>query len=109
MTGLVAMEHELDKPPASQLIRAARKERGWTQEQLAEMVGTRRTHLIRWEMGRGYPGDTYRPRLAAILDLDPDDLRRPEPSAEELRSLEQRVAELEKTLEMLRERFRVFP
>ena len=44
-------------------IRWARKSAGLSQEKLAEVVGTSRRHVIRWEQGTR-PGAYYRKRLA---------------------------------------------
>jgi transcriptional regulator with XRE-family HTH domain len=45
------------------LIRRLRTERGWTQEQLAERLGTSRFRIVEWEKGNG-PGPMYLAALA---------------------------------------------
>ncbi len=50
-------------------IRAARAERGWTQDALAEAVGVSRSAVAQWETDRaGQVRDTL-PRIAAALGV----------------------------------------
>jgi len=101
------MASETEREPAGSIIRSARKRRGWSQEKLAETLGTSRTQVIRWEGGRGYPGDAYRTKLAVVLDIDPVLLRRVEPTPNELRSLEDRLRDLETKLAELQSRLHI--
>lgn len=105
---LMDPESQLERPSAGQLIRAARKRRGWTQQQLADIVGTSRTHLIRWEKNRSYPNDEHRVKLAAVLGLDPEHLIRPDVGEEDLRSFDERLRAVERALDELRIRLRSF-
>jgi len=57
----------------NQLLRAARKRRGWTQEELAEQVGASTFSVIRWEQGT-IPQHYYRTRLCALFALSEADL-----------------------------------
>jgi transcriptional regulator with XRE-family HTH domain len=52
-------------------IAAARKARGWTQEQLAKQVGISRAHLANVESGNpaARASEELRNRLSAILSL----------------------------------------
>lgn len=57
-------------PEVSQAYRAARKQRGVSQEKLAAAVGTSRRHIIRIENGENRPTSELRDRLAAALGVD---------------------------------------
>lgn len=46
---------------------AARIDRGWTQEDLAERVGAGRSQLAMWECGRSHPGLARALRHARLL------------------------------------------
>jgi transcriptional regulator with XRE-family HTH domain len=48
-------------------IKEARLRAGLSQERLAELVGTHRRHVIRWEQGLHRPKGVYAERLAEIL------------------------------------------
>ena len=53
-------------------IRDVRRERGWTQDQLANAVGVSRSAVAQWETGRsGQVGSTLT-RLAEVLGVSPD-------------------------------------
>jgi transcriptional regulator with XRE-family HTH domain len=74
-------------------IRTARKKKGWSQEHLAQLAGTGRHSVIRWEMGKNLPGGLYRRILADLLDIDFSDLERDE-DEEQLLSLLDKIAEI---------------
>lgn len=44
-----------DLPLHANLIRALRKQKHWTQQQLAEQIGVHRTTVARWETGVADP------------------------------------------------------
>jgi transcriptional regulator with XRE-family HTH domain len=71
----------------AQLIRRLRTEKGWTQEQLAERLGTSRFRVVDWEKGNG-PGPRYVADLARELGRPPEDfaLTPPEESLEDAMS-----------------------
>jgi transcriptional regulator with XRE-family HTH domain len=50
-------------------IRHARRERGWTQDQLAHAVGVSRSAVAQWETGRAGQVTGNLTRIAAILDV----------------------------------------
>jgi transcriptional regulator with XRE-family HTH domain len=50
-------------------IRAARQERGWTQEQLAEAVGVSRSAVAQWETGRAGQLTGNLSRIAEVLSV----------------------------------------
>ena len=53
-------------------IREVRKERGWSQAELGEKVGTDSQHISRYENGRITPSVDALVRLAAALDVSAD-------------------------------------
>mgnify|MGYP001169637501 CR=1 FL=1 len=66
-----------------------RKERGITQQQLADFIGVSKAAVSKWETGQTYPDITLLPALAAYFDLRIDDLLDYEPqlSAKEIRTI----------------------
>lgn len=61
------------KPKVARRIFSRRVSAGFTQEQLAEKIGTSRRHVIRWEKGTSAPRAQFRARLAEALGGDPGD------------------------------------
>jgi putative transcriptional regulator len=57
----------------SGLIRERRKERGWSQQDLAEHVSATRNPINRWERGWNGPTLPQRRKLAKALGGDPDE------------------------------------
>lgn len=58
-----------------EIIRKARKTRGWTQTQLADELFCSRTQISRWEGNQPpHPDIATRQRLAAVLAIPPQDL-----------------------------------
>lgn len=53
-------------PPNPRLCNA-RLGRGWTQEQLAELVGTTSVNISRWENGSNFPIPYYRQKLCEVF------------------------------------------
>ncbi len=49
-----------------------RKEKGYTQERLAEMLGVTTAAVSKWETGNSYPDITLLPQLAEIFDVSLD-------------------------------------
>jgi transcriptional regulator with XRE-family HTH domain len=50
------------------LLRAARKERGWTQQQVADRIGAPLSlNVSRWENGTAFPGAYYLERLCQLF------------------------------------------
>ena len=60
----------------STAIVAARDARELSQEELAELLNVSRGYLAQWETSRQIPSEDKTRKLAAILDLDPDELLR---------------------------------
>ncbi|HEX5326979.1 MAG TPA: helix-turn-helix transcriptional regulator [Acetobacteraceae bacterium] len=50
-------------------IRAARREHGWTQDELAEAVGVSRSAVAQWETGRAGQLTPNLTRIAAVLGV----------------------------------------
>ena len=55
-------------------IRVLRKEKGITQEKLAELLGVTSQAVSRWESGAGYPDMDQLPGLASLLEVSMDTL-----------------------------------
>jgi transcriptional regulator with XRE-family HTH domain len=51
------------------LLKRARRNRGWTQEQLAKELGVTRITVSRWEQGETVPPSFYWSRLSAFLQV----------------------------------------
>lgn len=67
----------------SEKLQQLRKEKSWTQEQLAEKVLVSRTAISKWENGKGYPNIDSLKILSKLFEVSIDDLL----SGEELLSL----------------------
>jgi transcriptional regulator with XRE-family HTH domain len=55
---------------AGERIRAARRERGWTQDDLAQKVGVSRSAVAQWETGRSGQVRGNMARIARALEID---------------------------------------
>jgi transcriptional regulator with XRE-family HTH domain len=55
---------------AGERIRIARRERGWTQDDLAQNVGVSRSAVAQWETGRSGQVRGNMARIARALDVD---------------------------------------
>lgn len=92
-------------------IASARKEKGMTQEMLAEQLGVTRQAVARWENGLSVPDAGMLVRIAGALDTTVNDLlgeEEPEQGrdlAAELEALNRQLAERE---ERSRRRWRAF-
>ena len=51
------------------IITALRKQRGWTQTMLADMIGIAPQSVSKWECGVGYPDVTLFPVIADLFDV----------------------------------------
>src|SRR5881275_3412764 len=52
----------------NRLLRAARKERGWTQQQVADRIGAPLSlNISRWENGMSFPSAYYIERLCQLF------------------------------------------
>ena len=55
-------------------IRDVRRERGWTQDQLAHAVGVSRSAVAQWETGRAGQVTSNLTRIAEVLEVGVEDL-----------------------------------
>lgn len=55
------------KVPPNTRLRDARKERGWSQEELAEQIGGSWITVSRWENGAAFPSPYFRQRLQEVF------------------------------------------
>ncbi len=62
-----------DRHP-KQTIRQLRQERGWTQQDLADRLGTHVMTVSRWEQGQVRPIWRYRRRLAELFGMKVGDI-----------------------------------
>ncbi|HLZ58773.1 MAG TPA: FxSxx-COOH system tetratricopeptide repeat protein [Ktedonosporobacter sp.] len=57
------------------LLRRARKERGWTQQQVADLIGARvPLNITRWERGTAFPSAYYVQKLSLLFGKTPREL-----------------------------------
>jgi transcriptional regulator with XRE-family HTH domain/Tfp pilus assembly protein PilF len=57
------------------LLRRARLEQGWSQQEVANRVGASQAHTVaRWENGSAFPGPAYRKRLCDLFAQTPQQL-----------------------------------
>lgn len=58
----------------SSVIAAKRREKGITQDELAEYIGVSKASVSKWETAQSYPDITLLPQLAAFFNITIDDL-----------------------------------
>ncbi|MCL2411511.1 MAG: helix-turn-helix domain-containing protein [Treponema sp.] len=56
------------------VITAKRREKGLTQDELADYIGVTKASVSKWETGHSYPDITFLPALAAYFDISVDQL-----------------------------------
>ena len=96
------------------VIRQKRRERGLTQEQVAERLGVSAPAVNKWESGASYPDITLLPALARLLETDLNELFcfRENLTKEEITRYANEIGEIarkdgvEKAMELVRERIR---
>jgi len=66
-----------------------RKEKGITQDDLANYIGVSKASVSKWETGQSYPDITFLPQLAAYFNISIDDLigYEPQMTKEDIRKL----------------------
>ena len=71
------------------VLMARRKEKGVTQDELANYIGVSKASVSKWETGQSYPDVTFLPLLAAYFGITLDDLMdyKPQMSKEGIRKL----------------------
>ena len=95
----------------STIIAFNRREKGMTQEQLANYMGVSKASVSKWETGQSYPDITFLPQLATLFNISIDQLMgySPQMTKEEIRKLYQQFSKafadepMEDVLERLRE------
>ncbi|MGZ3644451.1 MAG: tetratricopeptide repeat protein [Ktedonobacteraceae bacterium] len=55
------------KPPLNSRLHDARLEHGWSQQDVAELVGTTFVNISRWENGSNFPNPYYRQKLCDVF------------------------------------------
>lgn len=85
-------------------IRKYRKKMGYSQEELARRMGRSCATIFRWESGSNFPTAEDMQKLAAVLEIDVQDLYR-EPEAEESAQADQKqYSQMKTELDNLRSR-----
>jgi transcriptional regulator with XRE-family HTH domain len=78
----------------AQVIANKRKEKGITQDELANYIGVSKASVSKWETGQSYPDVTFLPQLATYFNISIDELLnyRPQMGKEDIRKLYRRLA-----------------
>jgi transcriptional regulator with XRE-family HTH domain len=76
----------LDKPRSNLRLKREREQRGWSQEKLADLIGTTQKIVSRWERGGSVPLPYYREKLCTVFGKDAAELGLLGESPEEERS-----------------------
>lgn len=64
----------MDLPKINEMIRAKRRERDLTQEELANMLGVTKAAVSKWENAESYPDITMLPQIAQLFHITMDEL-----------------------------------
>ena len=67
-------EKEFTMKDFCEIFKALRKEKGLTQDQIAEILGTSPQTISRWETGTSCPDITMLPAIASYFDITTDEL-----------------------------------
>ncbi len=67
------MSHQ-QTTPANDRLRLARAQRHWSQEDLADLVGTTRVNVSRWEHHVTTPGPYFRQKLCEVFQMTAEEL-----------------------------------
>jgi len=62
------------KLPLNSRLHDARSERGWSQQNLADRIGTTPVNISRWENGSNFPTPYFRQRLCEVFGKTPAEL-----------------------------------
>jgi transcriptional regulator with XRE-family HTH domain len=75
-------------------INKKRREKGMTQEDLANYIGVSKASVSKWETGQSYPDITFLPQLATLFNISIDELMGYEPqmSKKDIRKLYMRLS-----------------
>lgn len=79
----------------STVIAVKRKEKGVTQDELAEYIGVSKASVSKWETAQSYPDITLLPQLAAYFNISIDELigYLPQMTAQDIRKTYHRLAD----------------
>jgi transcriptional regulator with XRE-family HTH domain len=79
----------------SMVIAAKRKEKGVTQDELAEFIGVSKASVSKWETAQSYPDITLLPQLAAYFNISIDELigYLPQMTTQDIRKTYHRLAD----------------
>lgn len=79
----------------ARVIAEKRKEKGITQDELANYIGVSKASVSKWETGQSYPDVTFLPQLATYFNISIDELMdyKPQMTKEDIRLLYKRLAE----------------
>lgn len=71
-----------------------RKQKGITQDELANYIGVSKASVSKWETGQSFPDVTFLPQLAAYFNISIDDLMdyQPQMTKEDIRKLYRRLS-----------------
>ncbi|HLI05308.1 MAG TPA: tetratricopeptide repeat protein [Ktedonobacteraceae bacterium] len=58
----------------NQRLSHAREQRGWSQQEVADRIGTTSVNISRWERGLTAPGPYFRHKLCALFEQSPQEL-----------------------------------
>lgn len=78
----------------ARVLAGKRKEKGITQEELANYIGVSKASVSKWETGQSYPDVTFLPQLAAYFNISVDELidYQPQMTKEDIQKLYLRLA-----------------
>lgn len=78
----------------SKIITDKRREKGVTQEQLADYIGISKASVSKWETGLSYPDITFLPLLASYFNITIDDLMgyTPQMTKEDIKAFYNRIS-----------------
>ncbi|HMM07173.1 MAG TPA: helix-turn-helix transcriptional regulator [Clostridiales bacterium] len=78
----------------ARVLAGKRKEKGITQEELANYIGVSKASVSKWETGQSYPDVTFLPQLAAYFNISVDELidYQPQMAKEDIQKLYLRLS-----------------
>lgn len=78
----------------ARVLARKRKEKGITQDELANYIGVSKASVSKWETGQSYPDITFLPQLAAYFNISVDDLidYQPQMTREDIHKLYRRLS-----------------
>ncbi len=79
----------------ARVIADKRKEKGITQDELANYIGVSKASVSKWETGQSYPDVTFLPQLATYFNISIDELMdyKPQMTKDDIRLLYKRLSE----------------